>query len=276
MTMTGTGAQTMMNATKGTPLDADDLAMIDTVVSAIRQGRVTLAFQPVMQARDRGKVAFHEGLARITDAAGNLLPAGAFMGAIEHTELGRDLDTLALLHGLRVLHRNPSLRLSINMSARSVDHPDWNDTLAAWLDRNDTIAERLILEITESSAIQNPQEVTRFMARWKRRGVCFAMDDFGAGYTALRFFKDFRFDIIKINGAFVEGIARCPDNRAVTAALVSIARHFDMLTVAERVETEEDAQALLALGVDCLQGYHFATPRLRPEWLRPRRLAQAV
>ena len=274
--MTGTGAQTIMNATKGTPLGADDLAMIDTVACAIRQGRVTLAFQPVMQTRDRGKVAFHEGLARITDAAGNLLPAGAFIGAVEHTELGRDLDTLALLHGLRVLHRNPSLRLSINMSARSVDHPDWNDTLGAWLGRNDTIAERLILEITESSAIQNPQEVARFMARWKQRGVCFAMDDFGAGYTALRFFKDFRFDIIKIDGAFVEGIARCPDNRAVTAALVSIARHFDMLTVAERVETEEDAEALLALGVDCLQGYHFATPRLRPEWLRPRRLAQAV
>jgi EAL domain-containing protein (putative c-di-GMP-specific phosphodiesterase class I) len=122
------------------------------------------------------------------------------------------------------------------------------------------VAERLILEITESSAIIMPDLVSVFMTEMQARGICFALDDFGAGYTAFRYLKDFYFDILKIDGQFIRNIATNPDNQVLTQALVSIGRHFDMVTVAESVETSEDARWLVEIGVDCLQGYYFGAP----------------
>lgn len=255
---------------------ARDQQTIDMVAHAIRHKQVLLAYQPIMQARDTSKTAFYEGLIRVLDETGRVIPAGDFMGAIENSELGRQLDTLALEKGLRALNDTPDLRLSINMSARSIGYQPWNRTLERWLKRNDLIGERLILEITESSAMLVPELVIDFMDRLQLQGICFAMDDFGAGYTAMRFFKDFCFDVVKIDGQFIRGISRCPDNQVMTSALISIARHFDMLTVAEFVETKEDAEMLAKLGVDCLQGYYFGAATTRPSWAEKKRLHQAV
>lgn len=255
---------------------ARDKQVMDMVAGAIRHKQVLLAYQPVMQGRDQSRVAFYEGLIRVLDETGRVIPAGVFMDTIENTDLGRELDTLALHKGLRALHENPDLRLSINMSARSIGYKAWNQTLNRWLKQNELIGERLILEITESSAMMVPELVVDFMDRLQMQGICFAMDDFGAGYTALRYFKEFCFDIIKIDGQFIQGIAQDSDNQAMTSAMISIAQNFDMLTVAEFVENQEDADTLVRLGVDCLQGFHFGAATTRPPWLRQRELHQAV
>ena len=152
------------------------------------------------------------------------------------------------------------------MSARSIGYPEWLAALERGLRHDPSIAERLILEITESSAMEMPELVIDFMADMQERGICFALDDFGAGYTAFRYLKDFYFDIIKIDGAFIRGIGTNPDNQVLTQALVSIARHFDMFTVAESVETQEDARLLVEMGVDCLQGYFFGAPSVSEPW----------
>ena len=102
------------------------------------------------------------------------------------------------------------------------------------------------------------------------------MDDFGSGYTALRYFKEFCFDVIKIDGQFIRNISTCRDNQAMTSALVAIARHFDMLTVAEFVETQHDADFLVGLGVDCLQGYHFGAATTRPYWTQENKAKAAL
>lgn len=247
-------------------LSQRDQGVTQMVADAIKHKQVLLAYQPVMQARNPNKVAFYEGLIRVLDATGRVIPAGDFMGTIENTELGRQLDTLALGLGLRALNENPDLRLSINMSARSIGYRQWNRTLDRWLKRNPLIAERLILEITESSAMTVPELVADFMDRLQVEGICFALDDFGAGYTALSYFKNFFFDVLKVDGQFIRGISSDPDNQAIIAALVSIARHFEMLVVAEFVETKEDAEMLIRLGVDCLQGHYFAPATTRPHW----------
>ncbi|MGA9252054.1 MAG: EAL domain-containing protein [Roseobacter sp.] len=280
--MPGPKKRMMADMLPGTesPLDfaisSRDQQTIDMVAAAIRHKQVLLAYQPVMQARDQSKIAFYEGLIRVLDETGRVIPAGVFMDKIENSELGRQLDTLALNKGLRALHENPELRLSINMSARSIGYKPWNRTLDRWLKQNEMIGERLILEITESSAMMVPELVVDFMDRLQMQGICFAMDDFGAGYTALRYFKEFCFDVIKIDGQFIQGIAKDPDNQVMTAALIAIAKQFDMLTVAEFVENKEDAEILTHLGVDCLQGYHFAAATTRPDWMREARMHQAV
>ncbi len=260
------------HAEKISPLDhaihRRDQSTLKMVEEAIKHKQTLLAFQPVVLAHDSGRVAFHEGLMRVLDETGRVIPAKDFMPVIEDKELGRQIDVLALRMGLNTLQQNPELRLSINMSARSIGYSAWSQTMRRFLNRDKTLGERLILEITESSAMLVPELVKDFMMNLQDQGVCFAMDDFGAGHTAIRYFKDFYFDVLKIDGQFIKGIAQDPDNQTLTAALISIAGHFDMMTVAESVENADDAALLASMGIDCLQGYYFAAPTTHPSWLQ--------
>lgn len=252
------------------PLDSADAERRNETVQMVRKAldrrNAMLAFQPVVQARMPGRAAFYEGFIRVLDDAGRVIPAADFMGAIETTEVGRRVDALALELGLATLGQEPGLRLSVNMSARSIGYPGWLAALERGLRADATIGERLILEITESSAMLMPDLVTVFMHDMQSRGICFALDDFGSGYTAFRYLKDFYFDIIKIDGEFIRGIHENPDNQVLAQALVSIARHFDMFTVAENVETVEEARYLVSIGLDCLQGYYFGAPSSNAPW----------
>lgn len=246
------------------PFDAATDARVRETLTMVRRAlderRVTLAYQPVVQARLPARAAFFEGFMRILAPDSRIIPARDFMPECETSELGRRIDCMALEMGLAALTQEPGLRLAINLSARSIGWPAWLAALERGLRNDPTVAERLILEITESSAIIMPDLVSVFMADMQARGICFALDDFGAGYTAFRYLKDFYFDIVKIDGQFIRDIARNPDNQVLTQALISIARHFDMFTVAESVETAEDARYLVEIGVDCLQGYYFGAP----------------
>ncbi len=257
-------------AHKGNPLkaavvqrDRDTLTMVS---NALRHREAMLAFQPVVLGSDPARVGFYEGLIRVLDATGRIIPARDFMPVVEDKELGREIDCVALELGLQALEAEPTLRLSINMSARSIGYGNWMRILDTGLARNPHLGERLILEITESSAMTMPELVTSFMADLQDRGICFALDDFGAGYTALRYLKEFYFDILKIDGQFVRGIHRDPDNQVLVEAMITIGRQFDMLTVAEMVEGPKDARFLIDVGIDCLQGYHFGAPTVHPPW----------
>lgn len=259
-------ARVGMASPLGVAISQADQNTMRMVEEAIRTRRLMLAYQPVVLTRDPKRVAFHEGLIRVLEPSGRIIPAGDFIHAVEGHELGREIDCAALEAGLLALARHADLRLSINMSARSIGYPRWMRTLKKGLEAGPTVGERLILEITESSAMTVPELVVTFMEEWQNKGVAFAMDDFGAGNTAIRYFKDFMFDILKIDGQFIRKISRDPDNQALVKALIGIGRHFEMFTVAESVETPEDAEALRLMGVDCLQGYLFGAPSIRPPW----------
>ena len=250
----------------GVAISAGDQETIAMVKEAVRTRRLRLAYQPVVLTRDTGRVAFYEGLIRVQEPNGRIIPAGDFINAAEGHELGREIDCAALEYGLATLAKHPQLRISINMSARSIGYPRWMWVLKKALDQNPTVGERLILEITESSAMLVPELVLAFMDEVQRKGVAFALDDFGSGFTAIRYFKDFLFDILKIDSQFIRNIHRDPDNQALTGALLSIGRHFEMFTVAEGVESPEEAACLQALGVDCQQGYLYGAPTVKAPW----------
>jgi EAL domain-containing protein (putative c-di-GMP-specific phosphodiesterase class I) len=241
-----------------------DRSTLDMVRTALDHKQVMLAYQPVMAST--GGVAFYEGLIRVLDETGRIIPAREFINVIEETEMGRIIDCLALEKGMRALRKNPTLRLSINMSARSIGYGRWKKVLERNLRTDPTLGERLIMEMTETSAMLVPELVISFMAELQERGVCFALDDFGSGYTSFRYLRDFYFDMIKIDGQFIRGISNDPDNQVLVQALVSIAKHFNMFTVAEFVENVQDAEFLAQNGVDCLQGYYFGAPTVRPPW----------
>jgi EAL domain-containing protein (putative c-di-GMP-specific phosphodiesterase class I) len=228
-----------------------------------------------MRADGRG-VAFYEGLTRVLDAEGRVIPAGDFMGAVEERDLGRRIDCAALAVGLRTLREDPTLRLSVNMSARSIGYPQWMGILRRFIRNQPDAVERLILEITESSVMLMPEIVHVFMEEFQDKGVTFALDDFGAGYTAFRHLKKFCFDILKIDGQFVRDVDSDADNQVATEVLISLGRHFDMLVVAENVETAAEADWLMQAGVDCLQGYYYAVPTMQPPWEPQEELARGA
>ena len=113
---------------------------LEMVRSALEHKQVMLAYQPIMAST--GDVAFYEGLIRVLDETGRIIPAREFINVIEETEMGRIVDCLALEKGLRALRKNPTLRLSINMSARSIGYGRWKRVLDRNLRNDPTLGER--------------------------------------------------------------------------------------------------------------------------------------
>lgn len=246
---------------------ARDQSVLQMVDDAVRHKNVMLAYQAVVPSGQQDAPAFYEGLIRVLDEAGRVIPARDFIEAVETQETGRLIDCLALEKGLRALLKFPSLRLSVNMSARSIGYARWMRSLRRGLAKDDTIAERLILEISEPSAMLVPELVTSFMADLHGEGISFALDDFGAGFTSFKYLQKFHFDILKIDGQYIRGIFEDGNKQVMVAAFVAIAEQLDLITVAESVENPNDARLLQEMGVDCLQGYYFGAPTVHPPWI---------
>jgi EAL domain-containing protein (putative c-di-GMP-specific phosphodiesterase class I) len=240
------------------PVPRADMSRL--VREALASDRMRLAFQPVVTAAPRPQILMHEGFIRILDARGREIPATGFVSAVEESPLGRELDCAALRLGLDALRRHPLLRLSLNMSARSVGNPAWRAILE---DGTGPIGERLTLEIGEASLSLLPDRVIRLMDETKPRGLRFALDDFGAGEVGLRALRAFGFDQVKLDRLLVAGIDASGDHQVVAAALIAVAHQYGMTVTAVGVETEAEAARLRRLGVDCLQGYLFGRPRAR-------------
>jgi EAL domain-containing protein (putative c-di-GMP-specific phosphodiesterase class I) len=234
------------------------------VAQALAQGRIAFHFQAVVRADRPDFPAFHELLVRLHRPSGDVLPAGQFMPLVEAGPLGRAIDRLALVRAVALLEADPGLRLSVNMSPLSMGDGDWLAAFETATARSRSALGRLVLEITETEALRDIDQTRDFMAHARAFGVAFALDDFGAGATGFRHFRELRFDMVKIDGAFVQGVAGTPDAQVLVECLMAVARHFEMVTVAERVEDATDAAWLARLGIDCLQGFLYHRPSAEP------------
>ena len=128
------------------------------------------------------------------------------------------------------------------------------------------VAERLIVEITETVAIQDLDDVRGFVTRLKNFGSRIAIDDFGAGYTSFRNLRKLGVDIVKIDGAFVQNITRSADDRAFVQTLIDLAHRLGIKTVAEWVQDEESAAMLQNWGCDYIQGRLTGLASLSRPW----------
>lgn len=244
---------------------SEDIKMLDIARRAIEAGRVALAYQPIVSPS--GETRFHEALIRVIDDSGRIIPAAQFAPQAESMELGRQIDCAGLRIALDTLRKHPEVRLALNMSARSIGYAPWLEILFRETGQDPLIAERLILEITETSALLVSEIVCQFVSDLQMLGISFALDDFGRGYSGMRQMTDLNFDFVKLDGTFTRGIDHNPDHQAVARATLDLCRHFSMAPVAEAVETEEEAAWLVEAGFDLLQGYLLGRPRLDPPWL---------
>jgi diguanylate cyclase (GGDEF)-like protein len=236
-----------------------DAQLAQNVVAAIAENRMQLAFQPVVCAAS-GQLAFHEALIRLVDGEGGLREAGSFIAAAERLGLIRMVDNRALDLALDQLLRFENAVLSVNVSNETVSDPQWLRRLQTATDAQNGLAERLIVEITESQAVTDPEQVRAFLEAVRALGCRIAIDDFGAGYTAFQNLKTMPFDILKVDGSFAVNLLRDERNQVFIKALVSISKCFGAKTVVEWVDDMETASVLDEWGVDYLQGFGIASP----------------
>lgn len=241
------------------------LAIGDAVQAALRQDRVAFAFQPVVSATT-GAVDYYECLLRLRDTEGEPIAAGEFVREIEQLGLIRLIDRYILDKAVAVAVENPGVTLGFNVSALTAADRPWLRSLTGHLRAHPGLAGRLLVEITETAALYDIEEAARFVAALRALGCRVALDDFGAGHTSLQHLQSLTVDTVKIDAAFVCGIAASAENQAFLRHLLGLARGFGFRTVAEGVEGEADAAALREAGVDFMQGHYFGRAVLDPPW----------
>jgi len=239
------------------------LQVADSIVSALNDRRVELAFQPIVHAAT-GEIAFHEALLRVKLTDGSTVTPSSILPIAEKAGLVRLLDQRVMELAIRRLADDPALRVSVNCSLGSLMDPEWPDRLANAVGLLPGLAERLTVEITETSVIEDFETVANLLAFCKKLGVKIAMDDFGAGHTSFRNLRRLAFDLVKIDGAFVQNIATSADDRFFVRTLTDLARHLGLKIVAEWVEDEDTARLLREWGVDYFQGALYGSAAADP------------
>jgi diguanylate cyclase (GGDEF)-like protein len=230
-----------------------NIRVTDEIVTALNERRIVMAFEPVVEARSRN-AAFYECLIRMEQEDGQVLLAQDIVPVAERLGLIRLVDHRVLELVVAELAASPDVQLSLNISPDTTMDPDWWASIETLMRAHPGVAERLIVEITETVAIQDVDELRGFVTRLKNFGSRIAIDDFGAGYTSFRNLRKLGVDVVKIDGAIVQNIARSADDRAFVQTLIDLAHRLEIRTVAEWVQDEESAMMLRDWGCDYIQG----------------------
>jgi diguanylate cyclase (GGDEF)-like protein len=239
----------------------------DDILSALNDRRISLAFQPIVDAQTRD-LHHYECLLRLRTDEGEVVSAGKFIMAAERLGLVHMLDRRALELAGETLRQYPDIHIALNVSAGTVKNLETADAYIAALKALGPDAKRVTLELTETVALEDPAMASRFSVETRTLGCEFAIDDFGSGYTTFRNLMAIEADTIKIDGTFIEGIAHTPHKETFVRMMVDLAQTFSVKTVAEMVDSRADADLLKRLGVNYLQGYMFGIPSAAPAWRR--------
>ena len=234
------------------------IVIAEQVQRALREKRLRFAYQPIVDSVTR-ETKLHECLLRIVQPDGQVVVAGQFMPVVENLGMIRSVDRT-------VLERAVDARMAINVSGLTTTDRSWMRSAVAMLRGRPDIAERMVIEITETAGLEDLEACCRFVSTLRDLGCEIALDDFGAGYTSFRHLKQLAVNKVKIDGSFVRKIGENPENLVFIRTLIDLARTFGLETVAECVETEEEADLLLNEGVHYMQGYAFGKPDLTVPW----------
>jgi diguanylate cyclase (GGDEF)-like protein len=247
-------------------LRRENVRATDEIVAALNERRIFLAYEPVVAVTGR-LPAFYECLMRIRRIDGSLVAANDVVPVAERLGLVRLLDHRVLELVVDEMIGAPGLRASLNVSPASTTDPDWWAGLGALLRAHPGVAQRLIVEITESAAILDIDDTRGFVSRVKDLGCRIAIDDFGAGYTSFRNLRKLGVDMVKIDGSFVQNVTRSEDDRAFVHTLIDLAKRLGLGIVAEWVQDEKAAALLGGWGCDYLQGALIGLATTERPWL---------
>jgi len=235
---------------------------------ALAEDRLVLRYQPIFQARDLSPVAA-EALLRWRSPDEEANDLGELLKAAERSPVIFALENWAM----EVCFRDaaawqsgplPRLRVNLNLSAREFQRADLIDRVMTARQRHGLDPAKLTLEITETSAIGDPEEVAPLLARLRETRLQLSLDDFGTGHSSLAWLSWFPLDGVKIPGLFVSRLPGDDGCALIVSAVVQMAHRLGLRVTAEGIETDEQMAYLKDLGCDDLQGFLLAGP-LSPE-----------
>ncbi len=233
---------------------------------ALEKDHLKLFYQPLIDLKS-GEVSGFEALARWTHEDRGAISPTEFIPVAEESglilQLGRwamDKAATTLAGWDRESGGKLPLYVAVNLSAIQVARDNIADVVASALRSSGLSGNRLSLELTESSIVQDPARAKRVFDALKALDATVAMDDFGTGYSSLAYLQRLPIDVLKIDRSFVTGMMVDPDSVAIVRAVLSLADALGMATTAEGIETVELATTLAALGCNSGQGFYFAKP----------------
>ena len=244
---------------------SDHLRIQNDLYSALETGEgLDAHFQPEVELAT-GRIIGYESLIRWTTPDGSplapdrFLPVAASAGLLPRIGefmVGRATDLLA-----RTASDPHGVWIAVNASAEELVDPDFAARIVAALDATGVAPDRLCLEITEHSIMRDPHGVANALQPLRALGVAIAIDDFGTGYSSLSYLARFQPEYLKIDRAFTADLDGQSVNRSIVEGVLHLATSLGITTIAEGIETPEQAQILLELGCDIGQGWHFGRPQ---------------
>ena len=231
---------------------------------ALSEHELRIVYQPVVRLGDRQVVGV-EALLRWENPRRGLLTPGEFISVAEDSGLIVPIGRWVIAEVCRQAVAwsgpgHPTPQMSVNVSARQLSDPDFLDSVRRELDSSGLPADALSVDVTENVLMADPDTTAAVLAGLKDMGVTISLDDFGTGYSSLGYLRRFPVDAVKVDQTFVGGLGRDQEDSSVVSAILGLASSLGLATVAEGVETAEQADTLTAMGCTLAQGYQFGAP----------------
>jgi Amt family ammonium transporter len=204
---------------------------------------------------------------RLIDSEGDIITPGTFIPAAERYGLIASIDRWVVRSALKAMRNGamplgtPDARFAINISGQSLGAEGFLEYIIGEIETTGIAPNRVLFEITETSAIANLRKAMRFISVLKEMGCLFVLDDFGQGLSSFSYLKNLPLDFIKIDGAFVREMVEDPIQAALVASIRDIGRVMGLATIAESVEDAATFEALTEIGVDYVQGFYLDRPQ---------------
>ena len=232
--------------------------------SALAARAFEVHYQPIVKA-DGGAIAGVEALLRWSHPTRGFIPPAVFVPVAEEAGLMDRLGEFVLRRAVSDAARWPDLYVSVNLSPVQVRDRAFVDVVSAVLRESGFEPSRLVLEMTEGVLIDDPDAMTARLLELRGLGVRLALDDFGSGYSSLRYLQTLPFDKLKVDRSFVIALDQSANGGVIIQAIVTLGRALGMGVVIEGVETEEQRVLLRLAGCNEMQGYLFAKPTPRED-----------
>jgi diguanylate cyclase (GGDEF)-like protein/PAS domain S-box-containing protein len=257
------GSNGYVMSARGAYDSAAKLQFVTRLRKAVESQRWTLYYQPVVELSS-GRMVGVEALIRWIEPDGTMVPPSDFIPLAE--ELGLieaigDWVVRELVHQVRAWHELAiDLEVGFNLSPRQFWQPDLAERIVGQIATGGIDASRVMVEVTESSAMMDPDRAQAILDELHRAGLAIAIDDFGTGYSSLSRLRDMPVKVLKIDRSFVRDVHADPAAASIVSAFLELARGLGISTLAEGIETEEELAFLRERGCAYGQGFLFSRP----------------
>ena len=251
-----------------------EMQWVSRINQAMKEDRFRLFRQAIVPLQEDSDEQRYELLIRLEDDEGKMVPPGLFIPSAERYNLMPALDRWVIettfKYYSQLVQKVPDIaaltRFSINLSGNSLNDDSLYAFVRNQLEKHKIPTHHICFEITETAAVFNLGNASRFIRNMKDMGCRFALDDFGSGLSSFAYLKNLPVDFLKIDGSFVKDMVEDSMDKAIVEAINQVGHVLGIRTIAEFVENDAIMEQLRTLGVDYAQGYGIGKPEPMPKY----------